>query len=96
MNSGVSQKAGFTMETYTRTRQHGTQETVAGNWQDRIAAIRRIVKQSQYEKIDGCMIDLFTASAICKVFDALSTDNQIKFASMPAPKMGIVALKLLT
>jgi len=83
------------METYTRTREHGTQETIAGNPEDRLAAIRRIVVNCQYEKIDGCMIDLFTASVICKVYDALSEANKAKFASLTAPKMGIIALKLL-
>jgi len=84
------------METYTRTREHGTQETIAGNADDRIAAIRRIVANGQYEKIDGCMIDLFTASTICTVYDALNEINKAKFANMSAPKMGIVAFKLIS
>ena len=83
------------METYTRTREHGTQETIAGNPTDRISAIRRIVANCQYEKIDGCMIDLFTASAICKVYDALNDQNKAKFSQLKAGPMGLLALKLL-
>ncbi len=81
-------------ETYQRTREHGTVETVAGNPQDRIAAIRRIVDEKQYAKVDGQMIDLFTASHIVQVYDALSEANRAKFASFTAPKMGMIAYKL--
>ncbi len=84
------------MKTYTRTREQGTQETIAGNTTDRMAVIRRIVANKQYEKVDGCMIDLYTASIICQVYDALNDANKVKLASMPAPKMGIVALKLVS
>ena len=84
------------MKTYTRTREHGTQETIAGNSADRINAIRRVVANKQYEKIDGCMIDLFTANIIVQVYDALSDKNKAKFAAVPAPKMGIIALKLVS
>ena len=84
------------METYTRTRKEGTQETIAGNPADRIAAIKRIVTNCQYEKVDGTMIDLYSASVISQVYDALSDDNKLKFASMPAGKMGIIAFKLVS
>lgn len=81
--------------TYTRTREQGIQETIAGNGEDRIAAIREVVNQKQYAKIDGTMIDLFTASVIVQVYDALSFENKAKFAAMPAGKMGLLALRLM-
>ena len=84
------------METHTRTREHGTQETIAGNANDRIIAIRRVVENKQYEKIDGCMIDLFSASIICQVYDKLNDANKVKFASMKAPVMAHFALKLVS
>jgi len=83
------------MNTYTRTREHGTQETLAGNGADRIAALRQIVEQKQYAKVDGTMMDLFSASTIVQVYDALSPANKQKFTSMPAGKMGVLAFKLL-
>ena len=83
------------MKTYQRTRIGGTIETIAGNADDRIAAIRQVVVHKQYAKIDGCMIDLFTASIICQVFDALNLTNKAKFANMSAPKMAKMAFKLL-
>ena len=84
-----------TMKTYERVREQGTRETVAGNPADRIAAIRRIVAEGQYAVVDRTMIDLFTASDIVQVYDALNAANQDRFASMPAPKMGEIAFRLL-
>ena len=75
-------------------QKQGTVETVAGSPGDRIQAIRNIVTQKQYAKIDGTMIDLFTASLIVQIYDALKPENQIKFASFKAGKMGEMAYKL--
>jgi len=79
----------------TRTRKHGTQVTQPANGLERITAIRRIVEQGQYAKVDGCMIDLFSASAIVKVFDALSEANREKYQVMKAPAMAKIAFKLV-
>ena len=79
----------------TRTREHGTQVTRPANGQERIEAIRSIVTRSQYAKVDGCMIDLFSASAIVKVFDALSEANRAKYQVMKAPAMAKIAFKLV-
>ena len=62
---------------------------------ERIDAIRLVVTNSEYAKVDNCMIDLFSASAIVKVFDALNITNQAKFASQPAPAMASMAFKLM-
>ena len=79
----------------TRTREHGTQVTMPTSGAERIAAIRRIVTESAFAKVDGCMIDLFSASAIVKVFDALSDANKAKYQDMIAPIMAKIAFKLM-
>lgn len=79
----------------TRVRQRGTRVTAASSPEERIAAIRQIVHAKQYAKVDDTMIDLFTASAIVQVYDALNDANKLKFASFPAGKMGLIAFKLL-
>lgn len=83
----------------TRTRQHGTQVTSTTQLDDpgmaRIAAIRRIVEHHQYEKIDGLMVDGFTASAILQVYEAVNETNQAKLRKLPIPKMASVCLDLL-
>jgi len=82
------------MKTYKRIRQQGTVETIAGNADDRIAAIREVVQNKQYAKIDGCMADLFIASLVCNVYDVLNPENKAKFASFKWPIMAQIALKL--
>lgn len=79
----------------TRTREQGTVVTKPSTGQQRIHAIRRIVEEHQYAKVDGLMVDLFSASAIVAVYDALSPENQAKYASLSARKMALVAFKLV-
>ena len=83
------------MNTYTRKREQGTIETIAGNPQDRINAIKSVVDNSSYAKIDGTMIDLTTAHIIMTVYNAISDTNKAKFANMPAGKMGTIAYGLI-
>jgi hypothetical protein len=83
------------MTTYTKTRKQGTIETVTDDPTDRINAIRSIVDKKQYAKIDGTMIDLFSASLIVQIYDKLNDENKAKFASFPAGKMGQIAYKLI-
>lgn len=78
----------------TTTRKHGTKVTVAESPAERIAAFRAIVAACQYAKIDGTMIDLFTASTVVQVYDALNEANRAKFAALPAGRMALVAFKL--
>ena len=83
------------METYKRIREQGTIETIAGNATDRITAIREVVENKQYAKIDSCMADLFTAGLVCQVYDNLNDANKAKFSSMKWPVMAHMALKLV-
>lgn len=78
----------------THTREHGTRITTPATPEERIAALRLIVEEKQYAKIDDCMIDLFSASVIVQVYDALNEANQAKFAAMPAPRMAQIAFHL--
>ena len=78
----------------TRTRLHGTPVTNPATGAERIAAIRRIVSDGQYAKVDGTMIDLFSASAVVAVHDALNETNQQRFSALPAARMALIAFKL--
>ncbi len=79
----------------TRIREQGTPVTQPATPQERIGAIRTIVKDGQYAKVDGIMVDLFSASAIVAVYDALKPENQAKYANLPAGKMAFMAFKLV-
>ena len=79
----------------TRTREQGTNVTKPTNGLERIAAVRDIVAQSQYAKVDGIMLDLFSASAIVTVYDALNETNQAKYREFPVSKMASIAFKFV-
>lgn len=79
----------------TRVRERGTRVTMPKSPAERIAAVRQIVQEHQYAKIDGYMVDGFSASAIVQVYDALNDANKEKYAALPVSKMAAVAFKLI-
>jgi len=62
---------------------------------DKIKAIQKIVDEKQHGKVEGFHLDLFSASAILNVFNALSEKSQAKYISMSVPAMANTAFKLL-
>jgi hypothetical protein len=79
---------------HSRVRENGTVVTLPVNGEERIAALRRILSEKQYAKIDGIMVDLFSASYVIAVFDKLNPQNQTKYASLPVAQMASIAFKL--
>lgn len=53
----------------------------------RYAAAQRIVANSQHEEVEGVILDLFTASAMVAVHDALSPSAQALFDDIPFEKL---------
>lgn len=47
-----------------------------------IDKVRRIRDNHQYEKIDGMIVDSFTASAIIEVDEGLNEENRKKFENI--------------
>lgn len=83
----------------TRTREQGTHVTNPGQAVDpglaRIEAIRDIIVRHQYAKIDGMMVDGFTAGAILSVYGAINAENQVKYRAFHVSRMADMAWKLL-
>jgi hypothetical protein len=77
-----------------RIREHGTVETASESGEERIRAIRRVVDEKQYGKIDGEMADLFTCVHIIAVYDALSEQNKEKYQDLAYARMAHIAFKL--
>jgi hypothetical protein len=84
----------------TRIREHGTHVTMPEQetfpYVARMAALRQIASEKQYAKIDGIMVDLFSASTILSVYDALNDTNKFKYAKLPVYRMAEIAFKLST
>lgn len=78
----------------TTTRQHGTECHTTKPGADRIAAFRRIVDTRSMAKIDGVTVDLWTASIVVAVHDALSETNRANFTTRSAGEMARLALQL--
>lgn len=51
------------------------------------AALKKIVDEKQAAKINGVLVDLFSASAMVQVLDALNAQNRKKLLSMDVPTM---------
>ena len=79
----------------TRTRENGTRNTKPANGAERIAAIKEIIDSSSYAKIDGVLVDLFTAGRIMTVYNALSPAKQKEYVEWPVQGMTDIAFKLL-
>jgi hypothetical protein len=60
-----------------------------------IDQMRQIVNEKQYRKIKGHTVDLFTASHVVQVYDALNPANQKKLESLPLPMMVDLVWKLV-
>jgi acyl-CoA synthetase (NDP forming) len=57
--------------------------------------MRDIVAKKSAKKINGVMVDMFTASAVVKVYDAINDTNKAKMDKMTVPAMANVAFKLM-
>lgn len=79
----------------TTVRKNGTKVHKPADGAERIAAFRSIVDEKTYAVIDGVMVDLFSASAVVKVYDALSGPNRDRYAAFEAPKMAKIAFALM-
>lgn len=62
----------------------------------RYQQIKKIVDESQHGKVEGQMVDGFTASLLQQIADQLNPENRVKFLSMPMGKMVDVAWKFAT
>lgn len=58
----------------------------------RIEAIRNVLTNG-YAKIDGIMMDSFSASAITQVYDALNDANKAKYRNLSPSRMAAIAYK---
>lgn len=60
-----------------------------------IQKLRKIVAEKQYAKVNGMTVDLFTASTVVQVYDALNEENKAKFTALSLPKMVGLTWKLV-
>lgn len=82
----------------TRTRDNGTQVTNTEQFDNpglaRIDAIRKVLTEG-YAKVDGVMVDSFSASAITQVYDKLNDANKEKFRNCSVSHMAKIAFSFV-
>ena len=60
-----------------------------------IDQVKDIVAKKQAKKISGVMVDMFTASAICQIYDKVNDANKAKMDKLPIVKLADVAMKMM-
>lgn len=58
---------------------------------NRIAKLRKIVEEKQFAKVEGQIVDLFTASAILACYDQVSSEKAKK-AIETAPLLAVAEI----
>ena len=66
-----------------------------GQVDDKEAALRRIVADAQAGQVDGVEVDLYSASAIVKVLDALNPQNKERYLALDPLTMAEMAMKMM-
>ena len=59
----------------------------------RYEVCKRIVENHTAEKVEGILVDAFTASALVAIYEALSPENQERFDTPPLPRLAELAWK---
>ena len=59
-----------------------------------IDAARRIVKNSQSEKVGGVLVDMQTANLIVQIYDKVNSSNKKKMEKTPMKKLGVLVWKV--
>lgn len=72
------------------------EDIIPTNGEERIAAVRKIVTDKQFAKIEGAIVDMFSATYIVSVYDRLNEANQKKYREMNVVKMAKLAFSVAT
>lgn len=59
-----------------------------------IDRLRKIVADKQAARVDGVLVDLFSASVAVQVYDRLNEGNRAKLGAMPVRRMVNVCLQV--
>lgn len=62
---------------------------------DKVEACRQICADQQFAKVDGVTVDLYSASVLVKVFDALNDNNKAVILKRDIAGMVAVAFRVL-
>jgi hypothetical protein len=61
-----------------------------------LEAMRKIVAEKNAAKINECFIDLFSASAVVKVYDVVNEKNKASLLALPVGRVCEIAMQVLS
>ena len=60
-----------------------------------LAEMRKIVASCTASKINECFIDMWSASAVVKVYDAVNEKNKARLLALPVARVCQIAMQVL-
>ena len=63
--------------------------------EERIEAFRKIVSEWGATRMEGVLVDAFSASMVVQVYDKLTPENRVKFMSRPAKQVVLMGWKVV-
>ena len=82
------------MSNYRKTMTEALQEMYPLD-ESVIDKVKQIASKKSAAKIDGVMVDSFTASAISQIYDKVNDANKKKMDSLPITKLANLAFKMM-
>ena len=82
------------MSNYRKTMTEALREMYPLN-EGTIDKVKEIASKKQAMKIDGVMVDSFTASAISQIYDKVNDANKKKMEKLPITKLASLAMKMM-
>lgn len=76
-------------------REHIQAKQASPLGEEGIDAIRKIVAEKQYAKVNHVAVDLFSAGTLITVYDRVNPESQAKIRAMTVPRAIHVAFKTL-
>lgn len=77
----------------TKTKKSPRGTIITG--EDLYQKIKNVVEEKQAQRINGMLMDLFSASAVVKVADNLNEQNRARFLALPLVKIVNMAFQML-
>ena len=81
------------MSNYRKSMADALKEVYLG--ESVIDKVKEIASKKSAKKIDGVMVDSFTASAISQIYDKVNDANKKKMEKLPITKLAELAFKMM-
>ena len=83
------------MTSYKKTMREAREEMLQSLNESVIDKVKEIASKKSAKKIDGVMVDSFTASAISQIYDKVNDANKKKMEKLPITNLANLAFKMM-